>query len=487
MNKNESPVFTKWWYWVSFIILAILSLPTDIGIIIVGIVFMIWMILDFKKKLPNGKTKEQIWKENHKNHQSLKNDDKQPTQKELIKNQLKKDNARKFKNVYFDFKTKNLFRNHLLGEFDKEYFENLISYKVNTQGKSKEKHHRITRAVVGTVLLGGVGGAVGAVTGGKKYDVITNLSVNINFRGGKTWIVKFINSETKTDSYFYKQMLQECDKLVATLQEIEKFYQSKENKDSIKDDDYTNTINTSNLYSNKNHNFKDNNYYPSTPYYPEIDDDLNIENINDDVDWEKEEKEAEELDRYFSIQEHWKKKKENPIHHLRRALYDYVILDIETNGLKPWEDDIIQVSAIKFVNDEETERYDTYVKPIKHDISDKITKLTSITNHRVQDAPTISTVIKELEEFVGDFPIIGHNIDKFDIPFLIEKGFSPQKISTEDTLKMARNSNLDTKDNKLPTLKEYFGIENVSHNSLNDCITTSIVYKKLRDLNLNNK
>lgn len=51
---------------------------------------------------------------------------------------------------------------------------------------------------------------------------------------------------------------------------------SKENKDSIKNDDYTNTINTSNLYSNKNHNFKDNNYYPSTPYYPEIDDDLNI-------------------------------------------------------------------------------------------------------------------------------------------------------------------------------------------------------------------
>ncbi|WP_263850628.1 hypothetical protein [Fructilactobacillus lindneri] len=31
MNKNESPVFTKWWYWVSFIILAILSLPTDAG------------------------------------------------------------------------------------------------------------------------------------------------------------------------------------------------------------------------------------------------------------------------------------------------------------------------------------------------------------------------------------------------------------------------------------------------------------------------
>lgn len=219
MNKNESPVFTKWWYWVSFIILAILSLPTGIGIIIVAIVFIIWMILDFKKKLPNGKTKEQIWKENH---QSLKNDDKQPTQKELIKNQLKKDNARKFKNVYFDFKAKNLFRNHLLGEFDKEYFENLISYKVNTLGKSKEKHHRVTRAVVGTALLGGVGGAVGAVTGGKKYDVITNLSVNINFCGGKTWIVKFINSETKTDSYFYKKMLQECDKLVATLQEIEK-------------------------------------------------------------------------------------------------------------------------------------------------------------------------------------------------------------------------------------------------------------------------
>lgn len=168
------------------------------------------------------------------------------------------------------------------------------------------------------------------------------------------------------------------------------------------------------------------------------------------------------------------------VHKLRRKLTDFVVFDIETTGLNRYENELTQVSAVKYRNDKLVEKFNTYVNP--HQMLDKnITFLTGITNEMVTNAPETETVIQQFTDFIEDLPLVGHNIYRFDIPFLIAKGFSVQDIYALDTYPLSNNKLPKLKNHKLPTLKEYYGIVNGSHNSLNDCETNAIVYQNLRD------
>ncbi|MBO2714370.1 hypothetical protein DW673_15200 [Lactiplantibacillus plantarum] len=172
------------------------------------------------------------------------------------------------------------------------------------------------------------------------------------------------------------------------------------------------------------------------------------------------------------------------IHRLRRKLTDFVVFDIETTGLNRFEDKIIQISAIKYIKDQKVGTFNQYINP-GFQIDKKIMFLTGIDNSKLESSPTISTVMPSFELFIEDLPLIGHNIVKFDIPFLINNGFSKQDINALDTYPLSDKKLPDLKNHKLPTLKKYFGIANRSHDALNDCETNAIVYQKLRDNDLN--
>ncbi|WP_429971785.1 exonuclease domain-containing protein [Fructilactobacillus sp. Tb1] len=167
-------------------------------------------------------------------------------------------------------------------------------------------------------------------------------------------------------------------------------------------------------------------------------------------------------------------------HHLRVPVKDYVVVDLEMTGLSVENSEIIQVSAIKYQNDQKVATFNTLVKPEHSEINSFVEHLTHITNDDVADSPVIADVIPKLETFVGDLPIVGHNIN-FDIKFLIANDFYKADISSIDTLKLANAKMAFLANKRLQTLKEYFGIDNVSHNALNDCVTTAAVYKHLRD------
>ena len=94
----------------------------------------------------------------------------------------------------------------------------------------------------------------------------------------------------------------------------------------------------------------------------------------------------------------------------------YISLDLETTGLTPSYDAIIEVGALRFRGDKEVEVFSSFVNPRRH-IPPKVTELTGITDADVRDAPPIQEVMRELERFVGHDPIIGHNI-AFDMEFL---------------------------------------------------------------------
>jgi ATP-dependent DNA helicase DinG len=93
-----------------------------------------------------------------------------------------------------------------------------------------------------------------------------------------------------------------------------------------------------------------------------------------------------------------------------------VSLDIETTGLDPVNDTIIEIGAVKFNGSRVEAEYTQLINPGRP-IPPMITQLTGITNEMVRNEPPIKAIIQNFENFVGDCPVLGHNV-RFDLSFL---------------------------------------------------------------------
>ena len=93
-----------------------------------------------------------------------------------------------------------------------------------------------------------------------------------------------------------------------------------------------------------------------------------------------------------------------------------VALDIETTGLDSQNDAIIEIGAVRFNGHRVEDEWSTLVNPNKP-IPTMITALTHISNEMVRNAPPARAVIRELADFVGDSPVLGHSV-RFDLSFL---------------------------------------------------------------------
>lgn len=112
----------------------------------------------------------------------------------------------------------------------------------------------------------------------------------------------------------------------------------------------------------------------------------------------------------------------------------YIALDLETTGFEAENDQVIEIAAIKFKGKEIIGTFETLVNP-HFPIPAMVSHITGITQEDVAHAPEFSEIKDKLIEFLGDFPIIGHNID-FDLTFLKAKGI-PIKNKQYDTLHLA--------------------------------------------------
>ena len=102
----------------------------------------------------------------------------------------------------------------------------------------------------------------------------------------------------------------------------------------------------------------------------------------------------------------------------------YCVIDIETTGLSPDFDSIIEVSAVKYINGQETDHFTSLIKPEDtYDdgsyIDEFIEELTGITNEMLSTAPNPVIVLRQLKDFLDDNILIGHNVN-FDINFLYD-------------------------------------------------------------------
>lgn len=113
----------------------------------------------------------------------------------------------------------------------------------------------------------------------------------------------------------------------------------------------------------------------------------------------------------------------------------YVTLKVDTTGLDPIKADIVHIVASKVV-DEETKYFDRFVNPGYH-IPEEASKVSGIYDNDVDSAPAFSEIKNEFLEFIGDLPIIGHNID-FDLSFINKYLDAPLTNKSMSLMKLAR-------------------------------------------------
>ena len=162
---------------------------------------------------------------------------------------------------------------------------------------------------------------------------------------------------------------------------------------------------------------------------------------------------------------------------------DYVCVDVETTGLNPKEDKIIEIGAVKVQNGEITERFQSFINPGRK-LDVRIAALTGITDEMLMDAPQAKEVIISFKAFCGELPIMGHNLS-FDYAF-IKRAMVNEKLTFEkqgmDTLKIARKYLSGLESRSLEFLCKHFDIAHTAHRALGDAEATCILYGRLCEL-----
>ena len=93
----------------------------------------------------------------------------------------------------------------------------------------------------------------------------------------------------------------------------------------------------------------------------------------------------------------------------------YVCIDLETTGLDPKRDKIIEIGAVKVVENEIVEEWGTFVNPGRK-LEERIVKLTGICDEQLEQAPEIGEAFPKLLTMIGEEVLLGHRV-LFDYSF----------------------------------------------------------------------
>ncbi|MCM1268162.1 MAG: 3'-5' exonuclease [Bacteroidales bacterium] len=160
----------------------------------------------------------------------------------------------------------------------------------------------------------------------------------------------------------------------------------------------------------------------------------------------------------------------------------FVCIDLETTGLQPKSDKIIEIGAVRVEEGRITGEWESLVNP-ERELEERIVELTGIRDEQLADAKKMAEVLPELLEFLGDRPLLGHCVH-FDFAFL-KRAAAEQKLSFErkgiDTLKIARKYLQELESRSLGALCLHYEIPHKAHRALDDARATTALYGKLAE------
>lgn len=161
---------------------------------------------------------------------------------------------------------------------------------------------------------------------------------------------------------------------------------------------------------------------------------------------------------------------------------EYVVVDLETTGLAPKTDKILEIGACRVAEGDFRENFHMMLDP-GIPVPPRITELTGITGEMVRGQARVEDGIRAFIEFAGDLPLLGHNLI-FDYGFLkhaaVNSGFTFEKMGV-DTLKISREMLPQLASRSLGALCAHFSIRQRSaHRGDDDARVTALVYEELK-------
>ncbi|MBQ9122459.1 MAG: 3'-5' exonuclease [Lachnospiraceae bacterium] len=161
---------------------------------------------------------------------------------------------------------------------------------------------------------------------------------------------------------------------------------------------------------------------------------------------------------------------------------NFVCIDLETTGLNPKRDKIIEIGAVKVERGQIVDLFETFVNPHRK-LEERIVQLTGITDEDLSGAPDMAQVLPQVLAFIGEDILLGHSI-LFDYSFL-KKAAVDQKMKFErlgvDTLKIARKFLPELESRSLDFLCQHYQIPHRAHRALEDAKATAALYQILKN------
>jgi Rad3-related DNA helicase/DNA polymerase III epsilon subunit-like protein len=156
----------------------------------------------------------------------------------------------------------------------------------------------------------------------------------------------------------------------------------------------------------------------------------------------------------------------------------FVALDLETTGLSPRLDRIIEVGAVRFRGDEVLASFQSLVRP-EVSIPRAVQELTGIRDADVASAPPPEEVLTELINFVGDSPVVAHS-GNFDLSYLVDGDGNGKPYELFDTLELARIVLPMAPSHSLPHLSRALGLQHPDpHRALFDADAARQLFRYL--------
>lgn len=160
-----------------------------------------------------------------------------------------------------------------------------------------------------------------------------------------------------------------------------------------------------------------------------------------------------------------------------------MVIDIETTGLDPHWNDIIELAAIRVKDGTIVDRFSSLVNP-GYEVDDFITELTGITNEMLAAAFNIKMILPQFVDFIGNSVIVGHNVN-FDVNFIYDSCVSELGKTFDndfiDTMRLSRRLFPQHRHHRLCDLIERFNIgTSVEHRALADVMQTNQCYEYIK-------
>ncbi len=161
----------------------------------------------------------------------------------------------------------------------------------------------------------------------------------------------------------------------------------------------------------------------------------------------------------------------------------YVALDLETTGLRPKYDRILEIGAVRVEDGAVIDTYESFVDN-GMPVPEPVTELTGITQEMIAGGPGLREAVEGFLAFAGEDVLLGHNL-LFDYSFMkrsvINLGGDFER-SGLDTLAISRACLPKVQGKALNKLAAYFGIaQERHHRALDDAITASRIYERLKE------